>query len=252
LIKRTFILSIEKERKHLKAKKRTTTTTTTKWKIHAYFLDACNCDWGCPCQFNANPTHGNCEGISGYHIVSGSYGSDDIKLNGLNMALIASWPGPIHEGHGKASYYIDNRADEKQFEALSNIITGKAGGGPFAIYASTIEEFQEPKRASVKFQTKDIRSRVAVLAAEIRGGHKEKRRGQQSTKEDTIAEAWLEPIRNPVTGKVHRAIIEIPEGFESSRMDQASIKKLVANDGYLDFRYEGTYGSFSENVWKGP
>jgi hypothetical protein len=227
----------------LKAKKR----TTTKWKLHAYFLDACNCDWGCPCQFNANPTHGNCEGISGYHIVSGSYGSDDVKLNGLNMALIASWPGPIHEGHGKASYYIDNRADEKQFEALSNIITGKAGGGPFAVYANTIEKFQEPKRASVKFQTKDIRSRVAVFAAEIRG---RKKRREQS--KDTIAEAWLEPIRNPVTGKVHRAIIELPEGFESSRMDQASIKTLVANDGYLNFRYEGTYGSFSENVWKGP
>ena len=227
----------------MKAKKR----TTTKWKLHAYFLDACNCDWGCPCQFNANPTHGNCEGISGYHIVSGSYGSDDVKLNGLNMALIASWPGPIHEGHGKASYYIDNRADEKQFEALSNIITGKAGGGPFAVYANTIEKFQEPKRASVKFQTKDIRSRVAVFAAEIRG--REKRREQSK---DTIAEAWLEPIRNPVTGKVHRAIIELPEGFESSRMDQASIKTLVANDGYLNFRYEGTYGSFSENVWKGP
>ena len=228
----------------MKVKKR----TTTKWKLHAYFLDACNCDWGCPCQFNANPTHGNCEGISGYHIVSGSYGSDDVKLNGLNMALIASWPGPIHEGHGKASYYIDNRADEKQFEALSNIITGKAGGGPFAVYANTIEKFQEPKRASVKFQTKDIRSRVAVFAAEMRG--LKRRRREQS--KDTIAEAWLEPIRNPVTGKVHRAIIELPEGFESSRMDQASIKTLVANDGYLNFRYEGTYGSFSENVWKGP
>jgi hypothetical protein len=230
----------------LKAKKR----NTTKWKMHAYFLDACNCDWGCPCQFNANPTHGNCEGISGYHIVSGSYGNnDDVKLNGLNMALIASWPGPIHEGHGKASYYIDYRVDEKQFEALSNIITGKAGGRPFAVYASTIEEFQKPKKASVKFQTKDIRSRVAVFGAEIRA--RGKRTREQSTK-DTIAEAWLEPIRNPVTGKVHRAIIEIPEGFESSRMDQASIKKLIANDGYLNFRYEGTYGSFSESVWKGP
>jgi hypothetical protein len=222
--------------------------------MHAYFLDACNCDRGCPCQFNANPTHGNCEGVAGYHIVSGSYGSssdgDDVRLDGLNMALIASWPGPIHEGYGKASYYIDNKADEKQFEALSNIITGKAGGGPFVVYGSTIEEFQEPKRASVRFQTKDIRSRVAVFAGVVRG-HKEKRSGEQSTK-DTIAEAWLEPIRNPVTGKVHRAIIEIPEGFESSRMDQASIKKLVANDGYLNFQYQGTYGSFSENVWKGP
>jgi hypothetical protein len=169
------------------------------------------------------------------------------------MALIASWPGPIHEGHGKASFYIDNKTDEEQFVALSNIITGKAEGGPFALYASTIEEFQEPKRASVKFQTKDIRSHVIVFGG--RGDNDYDRRttnGGQNQVKDILAEAWLEPIRNPVTGKIHRAIIEIPEGFESNRMDQASIKKLVADDGYLSFRYEGTYGSFSENVWKGP
>jgi hypothetical protein len=37
-------------------------------------------------------------------------------------------------------------------------------------------------------------------------------------------------------------------------MEQASTKKLVANDNDndLNFRYEGTYGSFSENTWKGP
>ena len=217
------------------------------WKVHAYFLDACNCDWGCPCQFNAKPTHGNCEGVAGYHIVTGSYGTN-VKLDGLNMALIASWPGPIHEGHGKASFYIDNRADEKQFEALSNIITGRAGGGPFVVYASTIEELQEPKMASVKFQTKDTRSRVSVFGTR----EDKKRRNKREQSQDVIAEAWLEPIRNPVTGKTHKAIIELPEGFESSRMDQASMKALVANDGYLTFRYEGTYGSFSENTWKGP
>jgi hypothetical protein len=216
----------------------------SSWKVHAYFLDACNCDWGCPCQFNAKPTHGNCDGVAGYHIVTGSYGTN-VKLDGLNMALIYSWPGPIHEGHGKASFYIDNRADEKQFEALSNIITGRAGGGPFVVYASTIEELQEPKRASVKFQTKDIRSRVSVFGMREDGK-------QRKQSKNVIVDAWLEPIRNPITGKAHRAIIEIPEGFESSRMDQASMKTLVANDGYLSFRYEGTYGSFSENTWKGP
>jgi hypothetical protein len=217
------------------------------WKVHAYFLDACNCDYGCPCQFNAKPTHGNCEGVAGYHIVTGSYGTS-VKLDGLNMALIASWPGPIHEGRGKASFYIDNRTDEKQFEALSNIITGRAGGGPFVVYASTIEEIQEPKRASVKFQTKDTRSRVSVFWTR----EDKKRRNKREQSQDVIAEAWLEPIRNPVTGKAHRAIIELPEGFESSRMNQASMKTLVANDSYLNFRYEGTYGSFSENTWKGP
>jgi hypothetical protein len=190
--------------------------------------------------------------MAGYHIVTGRYGTN-VRLNGLNMALIASWPGPLHEGHGKASYYIDNRADEKQFEALSNIITGRAGGGPFAIYASIIEEIQEPKRAHVRFQAKDIRSRVSVFGI-MREDKKKQGIGERGEKRsrNTIAEAWLEPIRNPVTGKVHRAIIEIPEGFESSRLDQASMKTLVADDGYHRFRYEGTYGSFSENTWKGP
>jgi hypothetical protein len=217
------------------------------WKVHAYFLDACNCNWGCPCQFNAKPTHGNCEGVAGYHIVIGRYGTN-VKLDGLNMALIASWPGPIHEGRGTSSFYIDNRADEKQFGALSNIITGRAGGGPFEIYASTIEKLYEPKRASIKFQTKDLRSRISVF--DIRGDRK--RQGQKGQSQNIVAEARLEPIKNPVTGKVHRAIIEISEAFESSRMEQASTKTLVANDNNLNFRYEGTYGSFSENTWKGP
>ncbi|HEY3525630.1 MAG TPA: DUF1326 domain-containing protein [Nitrososphaeraceae archaeon] len=217
------------------------------WKVKAYFLDACNCDWGCPCQFNAKPTHRNCEGVAGYHIVTGIYGTT-VKLDGLNMALIASWPGPIHEGHGRASFYIDNRANEKQFEALSNIITGRAGGGPFEVYASTIEKLQEPKKARIKFQSSDLRSRVSVF--DKSGEKKPKRKNGQDR--DIIAEARLEPIRNPITGKIHRAIIEIPEGFESSRMEQASTRMLVANDDNLSFQYVGTYGSFSENTWKGP
>jgi hypothetical protein len=44
--------------------------------------------------------------------------------------------------------------------------------------------------------------------------------------DDYIVDAWLEPIRNPVTGKIHRAIIELSEGVEATRMDQASTQKL--------------------------
>jgi hypothetical protein len=38
------------------------------------------------------------------------------------MALIASWPGPIHEGHGKASFYTDNRANEGTYDSFSENI----------------------------------------------------------------------------------------------------------------------------------
>jgi hypothetical protein len=214
------------------------TKRKTRWNIHAYYLDACNCDWGCPCQFNAKPTHGNCDGLSGIHIMNGKYG-DDIRLDGLNMAYIGSWPGPLHEGHGKMTYYIDYRANDKQFEVLSRIITGKAGdNGPFELYASITDEYEEPKRARIKFQAKSIRSRVTID-------------NNSKEEEDVTIDAWLEPIRNPVTGKPHRAIIELPQGVEATRMDQASTKKFVVNDVLFKFGYEGTYGSFSENTWKG-
>ena len=208
------------------------TKTGTQWKIHAYYLDACNCDWGCPCQFNAKPTHGYCDGVSGIHIIDGSY-DNAVKLDGFNMALIGSWPGPVHEGRGKACYYIDDRCNDRQFEALSKIITGRAGsGGPFLVYASIIEEYDEPKRARIKFQSKGIRSSMAIRDSEI-----------------DIIETSLVPILNPVTGKVHRAIIELPEGFEATRMQQASTKTLSVNTNRLKFIYKGTYGSISEIVW---
>jgi len=201
----------------------------TKWQMRAHFLDGCNCDWGCPCQFLAPPTHGNCEGLSAIHIIKGNYGA--VKLDRLNMVFMGSWPGQIHEGKGKASYYIDERASEEQFEALSKIITGDAGGGPFEVYRSVIDRFQEPRRAKITFEAKGLKSRVKV---------------------GDVGELSLEPIRNPVTGAIHRAIIELPAGFEASRMDMASTKAIVANDGYFNFRYSGTYGSFQETKWKGP
>jgi hypothetical protein len=210
----------------------TNTKAKNKWHLSGLYLDSCNCDWGCPCQFNAGPTHGNCEGVGGIHIIEGQYGN--IKVGGLNMAWMASWPGPIHEGHGKGSLYIDRRANEEQFNALSRILMGKARGGPFVVYGSVMDVMEEPKRANIIFQSKRLRSRVKI---------------DQDDK--TVGEAWLEPMTNPVTGKVHRAIIELPEGFEAARMDMSSTKTIMANNALLKFKYAGTYGSFQETIWKG-
>jgi hypothetical protein len=201
----------------------------TRWQLSGLYLDSCNCDWGCPCQFNARPTHGSCEGLFGIHIKEGKYGK--VKLDGLNLVWIGLYPGAIHEGHGKASMYIDNRASEEQFHVLSKIITGKAKGSAFDVYSATLDHFEEPKRAKITFRFNGLRSQV---------------------KAEGICESQLEPIRNPVTGKAHRVFLEFPlGGFESARMDMASSKMLVANDGYFDFKYEDTYGSIQKISWKG-
>ena len=40
----------------------------TKWRIAGEEVGACNCNWGCPCQFNAPPTLGRCEGYGACEI----------------------------------------------------------------------------------------------------------------------------------------------------------------------------------------
>ena len=59
----------------------------------------CNCDWGCPCQFNARPTHGDCRAAGAFKIGTGQFG--DTPLDGVIFAWLFAWPGAIHEGKGE-------------------------------------------------------------------------------------------------------------------------------------------------------
>jgi hypothetical protein len=70
-----------------------------------------------------------------FHIESGSY--DGMALDGLNMALAVHTPGPMGEGNWSVAAYIDQRASDKQTEALGAIFTG-AAGGPMAQLAPLI------------------------------------------------------------------------------------------------------------------
>nr|NIS43504.1 DUF1326 domain-containing protein [Desulfuromonadales bacterium] len=84
--------------------------------IHGLEFGNCNCDYSCPCQFEALPTHGNCQGTGFFRIDKGHFGK--VPLDGLKMGAIYAWPGPIHEGKGKCQTFIDAKADEAQREAL--------------------------------------------------------------------------------------------------------------------------------------
>ena len=39
-----------------------------KWRYTADYMVSCNCDYGCPCNFNALPTTGKCEGEWTWHV----------------------------------------------------------------------------------------------------------------------------------------------------------------------------------------
>ena len=87
----------------------------TNWEIKAKEFGNCNCDYGCPCQFNALPTHGNCEAVVGIEVQEGHYG--DVKLNGLKSVSVFKWAGAVHEGNGQMQIIVEKRATEEQRNA---------------------------------------------------------------------------------------------------------------------------------------
>jgi len=83
------------------------------------------------------------------HIDRGRYG--DVALDGLNVALAIHTPGPMGEGNWAVAAYIDQRADEKQTEALGSIFTG-AAGGPMAAFAPLIAKNLGVKKVPITYR----------------------------------------------------------------------------------------------------
>ena len=93
----------------------------------------CNCGWGCPCRVSGARSQDRCEALVAARILDGRYG--DVALDGLVFVAAWWWPGAIHEGRGLLQPAIDARADDAQRAALLEIVTGRAGGMPFEIFA---------------------------------------------------------------------------------------------------------------------
>ena len=80
-----------------------------EWMILAGTFGSCNCDYGCPCQFEQRPSRGNCRGFEVGKIERGHFA--DVRLDGLSYALIYAWPGAVYEGNGTMRAIIDELAE---------------------------------------------------------------------------------------------------------------------------------------------
>jgi hypothetical protein len=102
----------------------------TRWRITGDFLESCNCDVVCPCLFSPTPanvpTQGACEVALGFHVEIGRYG--DLSLDGLNAAVVFRTPGPMQDGDWTAAFYVDQRGNRAQRDALEAIFSGTTGG----------------------------------------------------------------------------------------------------------------------------
>ncbi len=188
-------------------------------------LVACNCAYGCPCQFNALPTHGNCQALASFEITEGHYG--DTRLDGLRTVTALWWPGAIHEGNGKCFVIVDERADEAQRQALLTILSGEdtdPGATVWNVFASTMVEVFDPVFKPIEIEV-DVEERVGRVLV------------------DGLAESSGEPIRNPVTGDIHRARIDPPHGFEYGLAEMGSA--TFKTTGPIEMSFKDCYAQFA-------
>jgi hypothetical protein len=180
------------------------------WTLNGTVLVACNCDFGCPCNFNALPTQGYCEGGWTWHVDEGTFG--DVPLDGLTFSVFVKWPGAIHEGDGEAVIFLDERADEPQRDAIRTLVGGDVGG-PWGILAWTWPTVHGPKPMRYDVEFDDVNSTIRIGdSLEIESG----------------------PITNPVTGaEVHPGAV-LPEGiiFKQGNFGMSSTFRLTDDVAY--------------------
>jgi hypothetical protein len=188
------------------------------WRLNGNVLIACNCDWGCPCNFNARPSRGHCEG--GWIWVVGQGHVDDVRVDGLGVALFADWPGAIHEGGGRAACYIDERADEPQRAALTRVLRGEFGG-PWGLFIKTYE-LAAPERARFDVTMAEHGSRATI---------------------GSVVQLELQAIRNPVTQAEVYPEVVLPQGLVVKRGGMAA-SKVFRVDGGVQYDHSGQYAAF--------
>jgi len=196
-------------------------TATVKWTIDADYLQACNCDYGCPCEFEAPPTMGFCEGMGIYKITKGKFGN--VSLDGVAFAFGIKFPAAMHKGNGTAIWVIDSRATPEQRDAMNQILSGKVGGMPFEVFPMLITNLLPAQYAPI-----DVKLNGRDSSATIGGGAG-----------GAIA---CEPIKNPVTGDPEQIRVEHGTGFIFKSAECVSAREGRMDIGGFKISYPNKAG----------
>jgi hypothetical protein len=200
---------------------------STGWTLEGTVFIACNCDYGCPCNFNALPSHGHCEGGWTWQVETGGYG--DVRLDGLAFSVYVKWPGAIHEGGGTGLVLLDERADAGQREAIGTFVSGSVGG-PWGILAWTWPTAHGPFAVPYEVAADGV-------SWSVRAGD--------------YLEIESEPIRNPVTGaEVHPGAL-LPEGIIVKEGWFGSSKTFRIANG-ISLEHEAKYTAVGRFEYAGP
>ena len=200
-----------------------------EWSMQGVEFNNCNCNWGCPCQFNSLPSHGDCRALCFVQVDRGHFG--DVKLDGLRWGVFVAWPKAVHLGNGTAQTVVDSRADDKQRAAIEAISHGRetdAGTLIWQVFSTTM--------------TKVLPTLVRPIDLKI-----DRAAGTASLRIPDLVEASSKPITNPVTGAAHRPRLTLPNGFEFQEAEMTS--GTAKSSGAIGLDFHDTHAHIADYHW---
>ena len=103
------------------------------WALSGTYLESCNCEAICPCRRiggrqGGRSSYGICLGALSWTIGRGRAG--EVDLSGLNVVLASQYDDDEPGSPWRFILYLDQSADDRQREALTEIFLGRLGGTP--------------------------------------------------------------------------------------------------------------------------
>ena len=106
-------------------------------------------------------THGECFGALSWHVHEGH--ADDVDLSDLLVVMSLRYFDRVQPStKWEVVLYVDDRADDRQLEALAAIFLGRAGGTVAAQYGPAIGDVHAVRRARIEVEHVAARKRIGV------------------------------------------------------------------------------------------
>ena len=123
----------------------------TAWTVKGEYMEACSCDFLCPCiqkNMTTPATPEFCKVALAFDIESGSFGS--VNLKGVRFVMFAQSKALMSAGEWIGGLVIDSAASEEQAAAVTAIASA-SGNGPLAMFAPLISDFRGVERHPIAF-----------------------------------------------------------------------------------------------------
>lgn len=129
------------------------------WSLSGGYFETCNCETSCPCIWLQPPSEGNCKLLVAWHIEDGHLNGQ--SLDDLNVALACYAEGTMINGGWQAALYVDERANDEQFDAITQIFGGKQGGHP-SILMSLVSDVLGVKKTRIDYKEEGNKRELVI------------------------------------------------------------------------------------------